>query len=54
MVHQCFFKSRNKGKYPSKEQCKSSDTDKFATAVADIIIVSRLCNTDDIHIQLRN
>ena len=54
MTHQCFFKSKYKGKCPSKEQCKSSDIDKFATAVADIIVVSRLRNIDDIHVQLHN
>ena len=54
MAHQCFFKFKYKGKCPSKEQCKSSNIDKFATAVADIIVVSRLCNIDDIHVQLHN
>ena len=54
MAHQCFFKSRYKGKCPSKEQCKSGDIDKFVTIVAYIILVGRLCNTDDIHVQLHN
>ena len=54
MSHQCFFKSKYKGKCPNNEQCKSSDIENFNTAIADIIVVSRLCNIDDIHVQLCN
>ena len=54
MAHQCFFKSKYKGKCSSKEQCRSSDLGKFTTAVADIIALNRLCNIDDIHVQLHN
>ena len=52
MAHQCFFKSKYKDKCPNKEQCKSSDIHRFTTAIVDIIQVSRLCQIDDIHVQL--